>query len=69
MNNKLPRLKAPKPPLPTHKESYRPPDEMIPLENEVIDDVDFIPCKFNNYRNIKYYSPFINERFERCLDL
>ena len=31
--------------------------------------INFIPQKFSNLRSVPAYSRFINERFERCLDL
>ena len=31
--------------------------------------INFIPQKYSNLRSVPAYSRFINERFERCLDL
>lgn len=65
-------------PLPTHHESYNPPEEYLFDEKELeewkeMDDQDrptnFVPQKFDKIRHIPFYDKLINERFERCLDL
>mmetsp|Transcript_26073 Transcript_26073/g.70597 ORF Transcript_26073/g.70597 Transcript_26073/m.70597 type:complete len:593 (+) Transcript_26073:13-1791(+) len=66
-----------KPKLPGHAESYNPPAEYVPTEEEVagyamLDPEDrpkFVPCKHNSLREVPAYSRFINDIFERCLDL
>lgn len=72
------RVPAPKPPVPTHAESYNPPAEYLPNEKEVkqwkaLDPEDrgsnFLPTKHNSLRQVPLYENFIQERFERCLDL
>ncbi|KAJ3379322.1 Ribosome biogenesis protein 1 [Entophlyctis sp. JEL0112] len=71
-------IPAPKMALPDHKESYNPPIEYIPTEEEIEEwkslDPDmrpqnFIPKKHANMRSVGAYDRFINERFDRCLDL
>eukprot|EP00891_Asterochloris_glomerata_P004761 jgi/Astpho2/4761/fgenesh1_pm.00067_%23_71_t len=68
---------APKPKLPGHEESYNPPKEYLPTEeeraaNELLDGDEkaaFVPISFDSLRRVPAYASFINERFERCLDL
>eukprot|EP00794_Sanderia_malayensis_P005900 gene5900-6585_t len=69
---------APKARLPGHDESYNPPPEYIPNDEDIkrweeMDPEDrprdFIPKKYTNLRSVPGYSNFIQERFERCLDL
>lgn len=68
---------APKTKLPGHEESYNPPREYLPSEEErnaqeLLDDEDkpeFTPQAFDSLRQVPMYSSFIKERFERCLDL
>ncbi|XP_036779019.2 ribosome biogenesis protein BOP1 isoform X2 [Manis pentadactyla] len=69
---------APKLALPGHAESYNPPPEYLPSEEERLAweqqepserKHDFLPCKFLSLRAVPAYSRFIQERFERCLDL
>lgn len=64
--------------LPTHHESYNPPEEYLYDEKEKeeweqMDEEDrptnFIPQKYDKLRHIPFYDKLINERFERCLDL
>ena len=31
--------------------------------------LNFVPKKYNNLRSVPGYNRFVNERFERCLDL
>ncbi|KAF5827641.1 NUC169 domain-containing protein [Dunaliella salina] len=66
-----------KPKLPGHAESYNPPAEYIPTEEEVagyamLDPEDrpkLVPRKHNSLREVPAYSRLINDIFERCLDL
>eukprot|EP00112_Aurelia_sp_Birch-Aquarium-sp1_P010468 Seg2233.4 transcript_id=Seg2233.4/GoldUCD/mRNA.D3Y31 product="Ribosome biogenesis protein bop1" protein_id=Seg2233.4/GoldUCD/D3Y31 len=69
---------APKMKLPGHDESYNPPPEYLLSEEEVKqwEDLDpedrrknFIPKKYDCLRKVPGYQSFIQERFERCLDL
>ncbi|KAK9829975.1 hypothetical protein WJX72_008983 [[Myrmecia] bisecta] len=70
-------IPAPKPKLPTHEESYNPPKEYLPTEEERAayelqeeeDRPQFLPQAFDSLRKVPMYSNFIQERFERCLDL
>ena len=71
-------LPAPKMPLPSHAESYNPPNEYLLTDEEkqemlALDPSDrqynFIPQKFSSLRHVSGYSNFVLERFERCLDL
>lgn len=71
-------MPAPKLKLPGHVESYNPPAEYLFDEDErkAWEDadpsdrkIDFIPNKFPNLRLVPGYSNFLQERFERCLDL
>ncbi|KAJ2591865.1 Ribosome biogenesis protein erb1, partial [Coemansia sp. RSA 1804] len=72
-----PRLAAPRQALPTHEESYHPPAEYLPTDKERqqwLDDEDgrkrsFLPEDFGSLRLVPGYSQFIQERFQRCLDL
>ena len=61
-----------------HNESYNPPAEYLfsPEELAEWNDLDpedrptnFIPKKHSNLRSVGAYDRFIQERFERCLDL
>lgn len=72
------RVPAPKPPLPTHGESYNPPEEYLPTKEEAeawhaLDPEDratsYLPTKHDALRHVPLYADFIKERFERCLDL
>lgn len=72
------RVPAPLPPLPTHSESYNPPAEYLPTEEEVKEwndldpedrETNFLPAKHKSLRQVPLYENFIKERFERCLDL
>lgn len=72
------RVPAPKPPLPTHSESYNPPAEYLPSEEEVKQwkesdpeerQTPYLPTKYPSLRQVPLYDNFIKERFERCLDL
>jgi ribosome biogenesis protein ERB1 len=61
-----------------HNESYNPPEEYLLSAEELKEwkDLDaedrpfnFIPKKFPNLRSVTGYDRFIQERFQRCLDL
>ncbi|XP_024518747.1 ribosome biogenesis protein BOP1 homolog isoform X1 [Selaginella moellendorffii] len=75
--NGLAYIPAPKAKLPGHEESYNPPVEYIPSEEEINsyqlmyeeDRPKFIPKKFDSLRHVPAYAEFIKEIFERCLDL
>ena len=74
-------IPAPKMRLPGHAESYNPPPEYVPNENEKKrweenekeperrNKLNFLPQKYDCLRKVPAYEKFINERFERCLDL
>ncbi|KAI8854440.1 NUC169 domain-containing protein [Chytridium lagenaria] len=62
-------IPPPKLPLPDHKESYRPPIEYLPSPNDEIEEGVFVPKRFTSLRLVPAYQKFINERFDRCLDL
>ncbi|XP_036372187.1 ribosome biogenesis protein bop1 [Megalops cyprinoides] len=69
---------APKMRLPGHEESYNPPPEYLPTEEEKLaweqqdpEDrkLNFLPQKYPCLRAVPAFSRFIHDRFERCLDL
>uniref|UniRef100_A0A8D2IVH3 Ribosome biogenesis protein BOP1 n=1 Tax=Varanus komodoensis TaxID=61221 RepID=A0A8D2IVH3_VARKO len=69
---------APKLPLPGHEESYNPPPEYLPTEEEKLAweeqeaserKRNFLPQRFRCLRQVPAHPRFIHERFERCLDL
>nr|XP_054748921.1 ribosome biogenesis protein bop1-like [Lytechinus pictus] len=71
-------IAAPKMKLPGHEESYNPLPEYLPTEEEILawneqdaDErkIDFVPKKYDCLRKVPYYPRFIQDRFERCLDL
>lgn len=71
-------IPAPKMKLPGHEESYNPPPEYLftPEEEEKWQEqepeerrINFIPRKYSCLRAVPAYDQFINERFQRCLDL
>jgi ribosome biogenesis protein ERB1 len=72
-------LAAPKLPPPGHAESYIPPDEYLPTEEDMkewekLDPKDrpygmLIPKKHQNLRSVGAYEYSVREAFERCLDL
>lgn len=71
-------LPAPKPRLPTNAESYNPPEEYLPTEEERKQweetdkedrERDFLPQKYSSLRHVPAYDQFIQERFSRQLDL
>ncbi|KAL5508331.1 ERB1 [Sanghuangporus vaninii] len=73
-----PPLPAPKPRLPTNAESYNPPEEYLPTEDERKQweetdkedrERDFLPQKYSSLRLVPAYDQFIQERFSRQLDL
>lgn len=73
-----PPLPAPKPRLPTHSESYNPPEEYLPTEEERKEweetdkedrERDFLPEKYSALRLVPAYDQFIQQRFSRQLDL
>ncbi|OMJ17706.1 Ribosome biogenesis protein BOP1, partial [Smittium culicis] len=72
------RIPPPKSKLPTHDESYHPPTEYLPTEEEVkawkeIDKDDrklnYLPTDYEQLRTVPLYKPLFSERFQRCLDL
>lgn len=69
---------APKLLPPTDDESYNPPPEYLPTPEERIEweEVnqedrlrDYLPKKYSSLRLVPGYDDFINQRFQRCLDL
>ena len=71
-------LPAPKIAPPTHDESYNPPAEYLPTEEEKKEweendpedrEKDYLPRKHKALRLVPGYDKFINEKFHRCLDL
>ncbi|KAL3940223.1 MAG: hypothetical protein SGARI_001072 [Bacillariaceae sp.] len=72
-------IAAPKMPPPGHAESYIPPDEYLPSQEELqewqeMDKEDrphglLVPKKFPNLRSVGAYEHAVREAFERCLDL
>ncbi|GAB4816894.1 hypothetical protein N2152v2_003940 [Parachlorella kessleri] len=70
-------IPAPKLKLPGHEESYNPPKEYLPTEEErnavqLLDEEQrpqFVPTSYDALRRVPAYANFIKERFERCLDL
>lgn len=71
-------MPAPKLPPPGYAESYHPPPEYIPDENEKAAweqaepedrDKDFLPRDHSALRRVPGYAQFVKEKFERCLDL
>lgn len=71
-------MPAPKLPLPSHVESYNPPEEYLfndeeKAEWEAADPEDrklsYMPTKYGALRLVPGYEAAIQERFQRCLDL
>jgi len=72
-------IAAPKLAPPGHAESYIPPDEYLPTEDDLKkwEDMDpkerphglLVPKKFPNLRSVGAYEHSVRETFERCLDL
>ncbi|KAK9927907.1 hypothetical protein M0R45_025070 [Rubus argutus] len=75
--NHLSYIPAPKPKLPGYEESFNPPLEFIPTQEEIDayqlmyeeDRPKFIPKRFTSMRSIPAYENAVKECFERCLDL
>ncbi|KAJ2044532.1 Ribosome biogenesis protein erb1 [Coemansia sp. RSA 922] len=72
------RMPAPRLALPSHDESYHPPAEYLPSEAErqswLDEDPDhrkknYLPQDFGSLRSVPGYERFVQERFQRCLDL
>ncbi|KAB8291395.1 hypothetical protein EYC80_010072 [Monilinia laxa] len=72
------KIPAPKPPPPGYDLSYNPPPEYLPSkaerkEWEATDPEDrekeYLPTAYDSLRKVPGYDKFINERFERSLDL
>ena len=67
----------PKAALPSTNESYNPPLEYLPTEEEKkailaeekIDQPDFISQKYDSLRQVPFYRNALRERYQRCLDL
>lgn len=77
-SSQLPPLPAPKPRLPTNSESYNPPEEYLPTEEERREweaqdpedrEQDYLPKKYSALRLVPAYDSFIKDRFNRQLDL
>ncbi|GAA5856845.1 hypothetical protein JCM8547_008870 [Rhodosporidiobolus lusitaniae] len=76
-------MSAPKQAPPGHAESYNPPEEYLLTKDEeaeraeLLQDPDekfklkgtFVPRKHASLRNVPAYAEFVQERFDRCLDL
>ena len=72
-------IAAPKPPPPGHAESYIPPEEYLPTEEEKKqwESLEYkerphgllVPKKFPNLRSVGAYEHCVRDTFERCLDL
>ncbi|PKA45813.1 Ribosome biogenesis protein BOP1 like [Apostasia shenzhenica] len=70
-------IPAPKPKLAGHEESYNPPVEYIPTQEEVNsyqliyeeDRPKFIPRRYESLRSVPAYENALKEGFDRCLDL
>eukprot|EP00271_Cylindrocystis_brebissonii_P018656 TRINITY_DN539_c0_g1_i1.p1 TRINITY_DN539_c0_g1~~TRINITY_DN539_c0_g1_i1.p1 ORF type:complete len:738 (-),score=195.73 TRINITY_DN539_c0_g1_i1:1081-3294(-) len=75
--NGLAYIPAPKQKPPGHEESYNPPVEYIPTEEEVKqyemmyeeDRPKLIARRFPSLREVPAYDKFLKEVYERCLDL
>ena len=76
--SQVPASFAPKPKLPTNAESYNPPAEYLPSEEErkkweEMDsedrERDYLPQKYSSLRLVPGYDRFIKDRFNRQLDL
>lgn len=75
---KLMQVSAPKSAPPGHAESYNPPKEYLPSQEEIMQweslegedrPHNFQPTNFGSLRQVPMYQQFVQERFERCLDL
>jgi ribosome biogenesis protein ERB1 len=71
-------IPAPKLPPPGYEESYHPPPEYLPDSKErkaweqtdpEDREKDFLPNDFGSLRKVPGYDNFVQEKFERCLDL
>ncbi|PSK37463.1 hypothetical protein B9Z65_2205 [Elsinoe australis] len=71
-------MPAPKLPPPGYEESYHPPPEYLPDEqerkawqeaDEEDKDKNYLPTDHTSLRKVPGYAQFIKEKFERCLDL
>ncbi|KAK9459259.1 BOP1NT-domain-containing protein [Lipomyces oligophaga] len=71
-------IPAPKLAKPTNDESYNPPEEYLPTEQEkqawlntepAEREKNYLPQKFTSLRAVRGYENSVRERFERCLDL
>jgi ribosome biogenesis protein ERB1 len=71
-------MPAPKLRLPGHEESYNPPAEYLFSKDELKEwqdtdpsdrKLDFVPAKHDSLRKVPGYDNFVQERFDRCLDL
>ena len=71
-------IPAPKQPPPGYEESYHPPPEYLPDDEEKGDWYDkdpddrnksFLPKDHDSLRKVTGYDNFVKEKFERCLDL
>lgn len=71
-------MPAPQLPPPKTKESYNPPEEYLPTEEEKKEweeldkedrKEDFLPEKYDALRLVPAYKNLVQEKFERCLDL
>ncbi|KAJ1501971.1 Ribosome biogenesis protein 1 [Coelomomyces lativittatus] len=68
-------IPPPKLSLPGHADSYHPPPEYLIKPNELVKlqnehaSLDDIPQRFSAMRLVPAYEKFIQERFQRCLDL
>ncbi|KAJ3181114.1 Ribosome biogenesis protein 1 [Gaertneriomyces sp. JEL0708] len=76
--DRIMHIAAPKMALPEHDESYNPPSEYVPTKEEIAEwegmdaedrPKNFITKKYNSLRQVPGYGRFIQERFDRCLDL
>ncbi|KAE8540988.1 ribosome biogenesis protein ERB1 [Cryptococcus gattii VGV] len=71
-------MPAPQLPPPKTEESYNPPEEYLPTEEEKAEweatdkedrKTDFLPEKYDALRKVPGYKNLVQEKFERCLDL
>jgi hypothetical protein len=67
---------SPKQKLPGHRESFNPPVEHITSCKNLVSqwqnethNLMSLTRKYNSLRSIPFYKPFVNEIFNRCLDL
>ena len=71
------QIGPPKPELPKTDESYNPPLEYLPTQEEKdaiaaeepIDRPDYVAQKFDSLRHVPFYRNALRERYQRCLDL